>query len=80
MSQEIIDARDVSRVHRQTAVFQVPHQQPLAFECPTDPLADPAHQLLKRRHRRRHPAKAQAIARRHLHAVEKQQMEVNGCN
>ena len=58
MFQEIIDARALGRVHRQKAALQVPHQQPLTFEHAPDPLADPAHQLLKGRHRRRrHPTK-----------------------
>ena len=71
MSQEIIDARALGRIHRQKAILQVSHQQPLTFKHTPDPRADPANQLLKGLHRRRrYPAKAQPLTARHLHTVE----------
>ena len=64
MSQEIIDARALGRVHRQKAIFKIPHQQTLTFECPPDPLTNDANEDLKRgQDRRRYSAKGQPLAR-----------------
>ncbi len=70
MPQEIIETRAVRRVHRQKGILQVPHQQALTFECAANSLTDDPHQAFKRGHgRRRHPAKGQPVARRHISAL-----------
>lgn len=71
MAQQIIEARDFGRIQCQKTALNVPHQQSLTFECAANALTDEVNQLLKCCHGgRRHPAKSQPLARRHVYAVE----------
>ena len=71
MPQQIFEASAVRRVHRQKAIFKIPHQQSLTFECPPHPRTNDANQGLKRgQDRRRYSVKGKPVARRHSHAIE----------